>query len=148
MTLTRSDSKRQPPPALEPAGPQFCGDCNCVLGEEEHADGCLNSDQPMLQIHPVLFRKHHAFIVTRRYSLLDEKHNKEKYNIYGIRHSEADWDYPMSVEEYVLCNRWGFLLTDKQDPISELTRTPTTSNPLFIILTKDEKETFNNATQS
>jgi hypothetical protein len=28
---------------------------------------------------------------------------------YGIRHSDEDWDLPITIEPYVLCNRWGWI---------------------------------------
>jgi hypothetical protein len=31
------------------------------------------------------------------------------YRFYGIRHSEKDWDEPMTIEPTVLVNRWGVI---------------------------------------
>jgi hypothetical protein len=31
------------------------------------------------------------------------------YKVYGIRHADDDWDMPITVENFVCCNRWGRL---------------------------------------
>ncbi len=31
------------------------------------------------------------------------------YRVYEIRHADEDWDMPVTVENFVCCNRWGRL---------------------------------------
>lgn len=44
---------------------------------------------------------------------------KEGQYYYGIRHSDEDWNEPISVEKTVLVNRYGFIVS--QSPLDKIT---------------------------
>jgi len=61
---------------------------------------------------------------------------KAGFDSHGIRHRDDDLDAPASVENFVLVNRWGRILSRCEDELF--------NGPAYTVLTGEESEAFVN----
>ena len=59
----------------------------------------------------IVFRGKKVQVTEASAAVLSKQDPKKFY--YGMRHGELDWGQPITVEPFVLCNRWGVMITEE-----------------------------------
>lgn len=67
---------------------------------------------------------------------------RSRYTFYGIKHSEDDWDDPITVEPFVFVNRWGAI--GFESPLEH----SMFGEDGYIELSEDEKDVLREAMES
>lgn len=65
-----------------------------------------------------------------------EKHKENNHHVYAMRHGDNDWSIPATIEQGVMINYWGYIVTE--EPLDLTQSSGNGSSTPSIELTEDE----------